>query len=128
MKKLPLMIAGLLIAAVAVFAAGIDGKWTAEMTMRGPDGEMKVTTTFDLKANGETLTGSVATAGPRPGTAEIMDGKVAGNKFSFKTKQTTKKGEMINVWEGTVDGDTFSGTRGREGGNNKMEFTAKRAM
>ncbi len=128
MKKINLMIAGLLIAAVAVFAAGIDGKWTSEMTMRGPNGEMKVTTTMDLKSSGETLTGTVATAGPRPGTAEIMEGKIAGNKFSFKTKQTTKKGEMINVWEGTMDGDSLTGSRGREGGNNKMEFTAKRAM
>jgi len=126
MKKINLMIAGLLFAAVAVFAAGIDGKWTSEMTMRGPDGEMKVTTTMDLKSSGETLTGTVATAGPRPGTAEIMEGKIAGNKFSFKTKQTTKKGEMINVWEGTIDGDSLTGSRGREGGNNKMEFTAKR--
>jgi len=127
MKKLTLMIAGLLIAAVAMFAAGIDGKWTSEMTMRGPDGEMKVVANFDLKSSGETLTGSVAMAGPRASTSEIMEGKISGNKFSFKTKQTTQKGEMIQVWDGTVDGDTLSGSRGREGGNRKMEFTAKRS-
>ena len=128
MKKINLMIAGLLIAAVAVFAAGIDGKWTSEMVGRGQDGEIKIATTFDLKSSGETLTGTVATAGPRPGSAEIMEGKIAGGKFSFKTKQTTKKGEMINVWEGTMDGDSLKGTRVREGGNNSTEFTAKRAM
>ena len=128
MKKINLMIAGLLIAAVAVFAAGIDGKWTSEMVGRGPDGEIKIATTFDLKSSGETLTGTVATAGPHPGSAEIMEGKIAGGKFSFKTKQTTKKGEMINVWEGTMDGDSLKGTRVREGGNNSTEFTAKRAM
>lgn len=128
MKKINLMIAGLLIAAVAVLAAGIDGKWTSEMVGRGPDGEIKITTTFDLKSSGETLTGSVASAGPRPSTSEIMEGKITANKFSFKTKQTTKKGEMINVWEGTVDGDSLKGSRMREGGNNATEFTAKRAM
>ena len=128
MKKINLMIAGLLIAAVSVFAAGIDGKWTAELPGRGPDGEIKIATTFDLKSTGSTLTGTVASAGPRPGSAEITDGKLTGNKFSFKTKQTTKKGEMINVWEGTVDGDTLKGSRVREGGNNATEFTAKRAM
>ncbi len=128
MKKINLMIAGLLIAAVAVFAAGIDGKWTSEMVGRGPDGEIKIATTIELKSSGDTLTGSVVSAGPRPGTVEITEGKVTGNKFSFKTKQTTKKGEMINVWEGTVDGDSLKGTRMREGGNNSTEFTAKRAM
>ena len=128
MKKINLMIAGLLMAAVAVFAAGIDGKWTSEMTARGPDGEIKVTTTFNLKSSGEALSGTVETAGPRPGSSEIMEGKIAGNMFSFKTKQTTKKGEMINLWEGTVDGDSLTGSRGREGGNNKVDFTAKRAM
>lgn len=126
MKKLTLMIAGLLVAALTMLAAGIDGKWTSEMTMRGPDGEMKITATFDLKSSGESLTGSVAMAGPRASTSEIMEGKVTGNKFSFKTKQTTQKGEMIQVWEGTVDGDTLTGTRAREGGNRKTEFTAKR--
>lgn len=128
MKKINLMIAGLLFAAVAVFAAGIDGKWASEIVGRGPDGEIKIATTFDLKSSGETLTGTVVTAGPRPGSVEIMEGKIAGGKFSFKTKQTTKKGEMINVWEGTVDGDSLKGTRVREGGNNSTEFTAKRAM
>ena len=128
MKKINLMIAGLLMAAVAVFAVGIDGKWTSEIVGRGPDGEVKIATTLDLKSSGETLTGSIVTAGPRPGTAEITEGKITGNKFSFKTKQTTKKGETINLWEGTVDGDTLKGSRGREGGNNKTEFTAKRAM
>ncbi|MBY0503239.1 MAG: hypothetical protein K2X03_04995 [Bryobacteraceae bacterium] len=129
MKKINLMIAGLLMAAVAVFAAGIDGKWTAEMSARNRDGEVtKVMTTFDLKASGETLTGTVATAGPRAASAEIIEGKLAGNKFSFKTKQTTKKGENIMVWEGTVDGDSLKGTRAREGANNKTEFTAKRGM
>ena len=127
MKKISLMIAGLLIASVSMFAADIDGKWTSEIAMRGPDGEVKVATTLDLKSSGDNLTGSVTTAGPRPGTAEIMEGKVTGNKFMFKTKQTTKKGESIMNWEGSVDGGTLTGSRMREGGNNKMEFTAKRA-
>jgi hypothetical protein len=126
MKKITLMIAGLLIAAVSMFAADIDGKWTSEIAMRGPDGEVKVATTFDLKSSGETLTGSVTTAGPRPGTVEIMEGKVMGNKFTFKTKQVTQKGESIMNWEGTVSGGSLTGTRTREGGNRATEFTAKR--
>jgi hypothetical protein len=126
MKKITLMIAGLLMAAVAMLAADIDGKWTSEIAGRGRDGEVKIATTFDLKASGETLTGSVSTAGPRAGTVEIMDGKITGNKFTFKTKQTTQKGDMVMVWEGTIEGATLKGSRTREGGNRSTEFVAKR--
>lgn len=124
------MIIGLLVASLVAFAAGIDGKWTAEITARGAKGgaDTKVTTTFDFKSSGETLTGTVSAAAKRTNTAEIIEGKVTGNKVSFKTKQTSKKGDQVFVWEGTVEGDTFKGTRAREGAKRSAEFTAKRAM
>ena len=130
MKKMTWLVGGLLIASLSLMAAGIDGKWSAEMaeiTNRAKKGtETKVITTFDFKTSGDSLTGTVSAAARRTNTAEIIDGKVAGNKVSFKTKATTKKGEQITVWEGTVDGDTFRGTRGREGAKRTSEFAAKR--
>jgi len=126
MTKINLMIAVFLIAAMSMFAAGIDGKWTSEITTQGKKGETKVTATFDLKSSGETLTGIVTTSAKRTANLEITDGKLAGNQFSFKTKQTNKRGETIIVWEGTVDGDSLNGSRGREGAKNKVQFTAKR--
>ncbi len=130
MKIMNNILAGLLIASLAAFAAGIDGKWTAEITARGAKGgaDTKVVTTFDFKTNGEALTGTVSAAAKRTNTADIVEGKVTGNKVSFKTKQTTKKGEQIQVWEGTVEGDIFKGTRAREGAKRSTEFTAKRAI
>ena len=124
MKKMTWFVAGLLMASVLGLAAGVDGKWTAEIVARAKKGgETTTITTFNLKSSGDGLTGTVTT-GKR--AVEIVDGKVAGSKVSFKTKATSKKGEQIIVWEGNVDGDTLRGTRGREGAKRTAEFSAKR--
>lgn len=127
MKKMTWFVAGLLMASVLGMAAGVDGKWTAEIIARAKKGaETKTLTTFAFKTSGDGLTGTVTAGARQKNAIEIIDGKVAGSKVSFKTKATTKKGEQITVWEGTVDGDTFQGTRGREGAKRTTEFTAKR--
>lgn len=122
--------------AALVFAAGVDGKWVATQKFTPPNGgeEMTITTTFDLKAAGDKLTGTVTTAGrgePRP--ADIIDGKIEGNKLTFFTVTTTQRGEMKWKYEATVEGDTLTGKRTREGGEGKGggrmgtgEFTAKK--
>ena len=126
MKKM-IFVAGLLMASVLGMAAGVDGTWTAEIIARAKKGgETTTVTTFAFKTSGDGLTGTVTAGARQKNAIEIIDGKVAGSKVSFKTKATTKKGEQITVWEGTVDGDTFQGTRGREGAKRTTEFTAKR--
>lgn len=117
--------AGLLIASVLSVAAGLDGKWTAEIVASAKKGT-KTLTTFDFRTSGDGLTGTVTAGARQKNALEIIDGKMAGSKVTFKTKATTKKGEQITVWEGTIDGDTFQGTRGREGAKRTTEFTAKR--
>src|SRR5262249_1621306 len=82
---------------------------------------------LNLKADGDKATGTMRSgAGKRAATAQIVDGKVDGNHFSFTTIQTTKKGEQRLMWEGTVDGDTMKGTRSR-GGKRGQSFKAKRS-
>lgn len=125
MKKMTWLVGGLLIASVLGMAAGLDGKWTAEIVASAKKGT-KTLTTFDFKTSGDGLTGTVTAGARQKNAVEIMDGKVAGSKVTFKTKATTKKGEQITVWEGAVDGDTFRGTRGREGAKRTIEFIAKR--
>ena len=127
MKKMTWFVAGLLMASVLGMAAGVDGKWTAEIVARSKKGaETATVTTFNFKSSGDGLTGTVTTGARGKHALEIVDGKVAGSKVSFKTKATTKKGEQIIVWEGNVDGDTLRGTRGREGAKRTTEFSAKR--
>jgi len=108
--------------AVMAFAADVTGKWTAEVTtQRGTQ-----TQTFDLKADGSKLTGTVT--GARGGPAEITDGKVTGDKISFKVSRTMQDRTFVQNYEGTVSGDEIKLTSKVEGMDRPpQEMTAKRA-
>jgi hypothetical protein len=112
-----LLLAGLLL------AAAIDGKWVVERKVERGGESFTITQTFDLKSDGSKLTGTVTTVfGQRePFTAEIRDGKVEGNKFSFVTVMSTPNGEFKSSYEGTVEGDMLKGTvtPGREGAESR---------
>jgi hypothetical protein len=117
----------LLLAGLAL-AAPIDGKWVSTRTMERNGQSFTFTSTFDLKSEGSTLTGTVATAfGDRePRSVPIKDGKVDGNKFSFTTMSPGRDGNEIKVvYDGTVEGDTLKGTAAREGGDPRP-FEAKK--
>lgn len=112
---------------------GVGGTWTAEIKMHAGK---KAKTTADrivdvrlnLKVEGDKATGTVVTsAKKKPVTAQIVDGKITGNQFSFTTVQTGKKGEQRMEWRGTVDGDKLQGTRSRAGAKRGQDFVAKRS-
>lgn len=112
-------------------ASAIDGAWIAEMKMKGSKKtggqERTVEVRLNLKADGDKPTGTMTSnAGKRGARARIVDGKIDGNSFSFTTVQTTKKGEQRLEWRGTIDGDTMTGTRSRDGQKRGQAFTAKR--
>jgi len=92
------MLAGglILVAAVVAAAAEVDGRWQG--TTSGPNGDF--TLTFKFKAEGPTLTGSVETPN---GEQPISDGKVEGNKISFKIHF----GDSAIDHQGTISGDTI---------------------
>lgn len=112
-----------------MLAASIDGKWKATSEAKSKKGKTAtVTTIFDLKADGSTLTGSVTTGrGRRDVTMTIKDGKIEGDRFSFTTvQQNKKKGEVKIEWSGSVTGDELKGTSTMGGKRKGTEFTAKR--
>lgn len=119
---LSIFVALVLVAGIAC-AASIDGVWVSQRTM----GERTITQTFTLKTDGNTLTGtiSVAFGDMEPRVSEIKEGKIDGNKFTFKTVMQTPNGEMTSTYEGTVEGDVLKGTSMREGGQARP-FEAKR--
>jgi hypothetical protein len=82
---------------------GIDG--TYQVTTNTPMGKMESTLTF--KTNGESLSGSNASA--MMGRVEFSGGKVDGNKFTFKMTLNTPMGKMEMTNNGNVDGDNISG-------------------
>jgi len=132
MRTLFTGIVALALTAMTALAADVTGKWTVESKMRTPDGqERTMTSSMELKSSGETVTGTVTQAGRgggEPRTIEIKEGKLVGNKLTFKTVTETPNGSMTQVWEGTVDGSTITGKRMREGGDasRAQEFTAKK--
>lgn len=113
-----------LIASVLVWAADVTGKWTAEMQGRGGN---TMTVTMDLKADGNTLTGTVS---GRNGDTDISDGKIDGNNLSFTVVREFNGNQFKQNYKGTLNGDTIHFTVTMEGGagqGRSREFDAKRA-
>jgi hypothetical protein len=123
---LSILVAALLFAGAA-FAASIDGKWVSERKFERDGQALTITQTFDLKAEGGKLSGTLTMAfgDQEPRKSEIRDGKIDGNKFSFSTVMSTPNGEFKTVYEGAVEGGTLKGTASREGGQPRP-FEAKR--
>jgi len=82
----------------------VDGNWN--ITMNTPMGERQATLT--LKSSGSTLTGTQAA---EAGTAEITDGKVDGNKVSWKVSITNPMPLTLD-FSGVVNGDAIEGKMG----------------
>ncbi len=103
---------GLPFAAVSIRklkAAGIDGKWQAEI--ESPRGAQTVV--FELKAEGGTLTGTVGN--DMMGTFDIKDGKVEGDRVSFVQVLSRGDSEIRFKYEGTLMGDELELTRSMDG-------------
>src|ERR1700682_2289351 len=109
----------LLLAAVSAVAADASGKGVAHVPRRG--GETR-DVTFNLKAEGNQLTGSVTT--PR-GEVQISDGKIEGDDISFAQVMEFNGNQVKLLYKGQVSGDEIKFTRQREGGERTVEFTAK---
>ena len=112
----------LVLGAIAlVQAAGIDGKWVAQVPGQG--GQTRETT-FTFKADGGKLTGTVSSM---QGEVAIEDGTIKGDDISF-TQTFERQGNKIKlVYTGKVSGDEIKLTRKIEGMDRPpSEFTAKR--
>jgi hypothetical protein len=110
---------------LAVSAADITGKWTAEVTSKGFGSEATLTNTFVFKVQGKKLTGSTNMG--FDDDAEIQNGKVDGNDISF-TAFFDFGGEA--TYKGKIAGDTITFTRTMDAedyGTPLTTFTAKRA-
>lgn len=105
----------------ASFAADVTGKWTYEM--QGRQGAM--TSTLNLKADGNTLTGTVSGRG---GETEISDGKIDGDNLSFTVVREFNDRKITMKYTGTVTGDGIKFKVEAEGSDRPArEFVAKRA-
>ena len=82
----------------------VDGTWN--MTMTTPLGERKATLT--VKSAGGSLIGTLS---GEQGSGEIADGKVDGNKLSWKASIQNPM-PLTLEFNGTVDGNAMKGEMG----------------
>ena len=124
LKAIRILLAGC-VAAVALWAADVTGKWTYEMP--GRDGNT-MNGTMNLKAEGDKLTGTV---GGARGDTDISDGKIDGSNVSFNVVREFNGNKMTISYKGKLDGDTIHFTMKFEGGpmadRPGREFDAKRS-
>lgn len=107
---------------LAALAADVSGKWTAQMPGRG--GQTREAT-FNLRADGNTLTGTVS---GRMGEMPISDGKIDGDQISFTQTMEFNGNSVKLIYKGTISGDQIKFVRMRQGGQGEgQEFIAKRA-
>ncbi len=105
-----------------VWAADVNGKWTAQVPGRGGQ---TVENTFTFNVEGDKVTGTVAN---QRGENPISDGKVSGDEISFKVKANFGGNEITFLYKGKISGDEIKFTRAVEGADRPpQEFTAKRA-
>ena len=132
------VLAAVLLVAVPASAQNAGGRWRA--TALGPGGEVSMV--FNFEVSGNELTGTL-TMGPLFGVP-IQDGKVDGNRISFK--QTIQgrgggSGTLTLDYTGIVSADEIAftrvsatgggGGRGGRGGadlRDEVEFTAERVQ
>ena len=90
--------------ALSAFAADVSGKWKAEF--QTPDGQTR-TSNLTLKADGETLTGTISGRG---GDTAISEGKVSGDEISFVVVRDFQGQQMKSQYKGKVAGDEIKMT------------------
>ena len=127
MNRLLILTASAVLLASSAFAGAIDGKWVSERKMDRDGQSFTIVQTFDLKEDGGKLTGkfSMKFGDNEAPPAEISDGKVDGNKFSFNATISTPNGDFKTSYSGTVEGAMLKGTAEREGGQARP-FEAKK--
>lgn len=82
--------------------ANVDGSWNT--VVKSPMGDQAATLT--ITSAGDTFSGTYSGA---MGTTEIKDGKVDGNRLTWKLDITVPM-PMTLDGDATVDGDTITGT------------------
>jgi hypothetical protein len=120
MRKKLMIGAATLLAALCMFAADATGKWTAQSEGRGG---RTMTTTFNLKADGSTLTGTVE--GGRGGPVDISNGKIDGDTITFDVTRSTPRGDFTLNYKGKVSDDSIEFDVTTPMGTRKM--TAKKS-
>lgn len=119
---------------MTMFASGIDGKWRSEREVGDSDGKTySHVTILDLKSEGNSFTGTVVWTSPAPWMKElngksfdVIDGKVDGEKYTFKVVHEDERGSRTSIYEGKLQADQMKGVVKFRGIGQTWDFDAKR--
>ena len=118
MRSLTLFLILLTVFPAAAAAADIDGIWKASLTMGNGD---TLENTFTFRADGEKLTGTVAS---QRGEAPIRAGKIKKDKISFAVIFNSNGNELRMDYSGKIKGSELKLTMSI--GDRSFDMTAKR--
>lgn len=118
MKSTLILLLGLL--AIPLLAADATGKWKGSFDAQGDSHEIS----FDLKADGAKLTGSVLGLLDHP--LEVQEGKIDGSTISFFVMSEWEGNPIKLVYKGELGTDEIKFTMGTEDGSWSTEINAKR--
>jgi hypothetical protein len=121
MKRLLTLVTLLTLTAILLSAADLSGKWKGAFDFNGTS----VPLTFDLKADGEKLTGTVT--GLPSDVAEIKDGKIQDDNVTFWLTTEYQGSPVKLVYKGKLSGDELRLTMGTDDGNFSVDLVAKRS-
>ena len=121
LKRTLTVVSFLLLIAGLLSAADVTGTWKGSFDYNGT----AVPLTFDMKADGDALTGTV-TGLPTP-KVDIKDGKVDGDDVSFWVGIEFQANPIKLVVKGKVKGDEITFNIGTEGGEWGTQLTAKKS-
>jgi hypothetical protein len=117
MRRLAAAVLAVLAIAASAFAADVNGKWVGSVDT--PNGPLELT--YEFKADGETLTGSVTSA---MGTVALSNGKIAGEKMTYDVEIDTGK----ITHEATVNADGTEITVRATGDWGTAEYVVKKVV
>ncbi len=119
----------LVVATGMALAADPTGKWTWTFKAGKKDMQKDVSATADLKLENGQLTGTVSPPGKKAAPLTIKDGKIDGDKVSFKVTTDAKGKEVTTEYSGKLEGDEIKGTISISAGGKarEQEWKATRA-
>ena len=122
MKRIPTLTGLLLMLATLLYCADATGKWKGSIDAGGETREL----TFDLKASGDTLTGTFSGAMEKP--SEIKDGKIQGDTVSFWAMAEYQGQPIKLVFKGQVLESEIHFTMGLDDGSWSTDLVVKKVL
>jgi hypothetical protein len=122
MKRIRTLAGLLLVLATLLYSADATGKWKGSLDAGGETHDL----TFDLKASGDTLTGTLS--GVMEKASEIQDGKVQGDTVSFWAMGEYQGQPIKLVFKGQVLESEIHFTMGLDDGSWSTDFVVKKVL